>query len=168
MSFRTLGIIALVGMLSAVSYAAGTRLRIKWREEAAAEALTAVVDAQREFRVGGGRGGYATSLASLTTACPDTTAVMLSPQSLAADGYDISIRVRGDQAEARTDCHGRPTASDFIATAEPIRVGVDGLRAMSASASGPIFVFFDGVAPREADMAAGGLAMPLDDLRRIP
>lgn len=166
MTSRIVSLVALAGIVTAILYAAGVRARMKWQEDAAAEALAAVVNAQRAFRDGGGRGGYATSLASLTTPCPSGERPTMA--GVGASGYDIRVRAAAGTSAAGTDCHGRSTALDFVASAVPARPGVDGLRAMSVSAAGRTFVFFDGIAPREADMAAGGLAMPLDALTPIP
>lgn len=180
--------IAIVGTLIAVSYATATRLGPKPRERLAAEALAAIVEAQETFRATGGRGRYATTLESLATPCPGGEWMGLETDSLTGRGYVITLRARQPQptlaraaspdaqgpklaslqAASVVDCHGRPTAADFVASAAPIRAGIDGLRALSTTSTGRIVAFFDGVAPTEIDMAPGGLAMPLDNPRPIP
>lgn len=197
---RSSFLIAVVGTLVAVSYATAMRLGPRPRERQAATALAALVDAQRAFLSGSGRGRYAASLESLITPCPGA-ATSTPLRRIAATGYALTVRARageplaaagsddrrphaasrdpgasirqaseppGLEASVPIDCHGRPTASDFVASAAPIRPGIDGLRALSVSSDGRIFVFFDGVPPTEIDMAPRGLAMPLDNLRKIP
>lgn len=159
--------VALVGTLIAISYATTVRLGPRPRERRAAQVLSAVVEAQRAFRDDGGRGRYATALDTLATPCTEAPADD-GADAFALDGYVITVRARAGAATGAPDCHGRPTADDFVASAAPRRPGLDGLRALSVSADGRIFAFFDGVPPAERDMAPGGLAMPLDRLTPIP
>lgn len=161
MSSRSLIALALAGCLLAAGYAAGVRARLAWREARAAAVIADVVERQREFRAGAGRGGYATTLESLVT-CVGGGQQAASLDALAAPGYRLTLRAAVAAVSVGTDCRGRPTTSDYIVAAEPVRVGEDGLQAFAAMASGRVFAFFDGVAPREADMAPGGLAVPLD------
>jgi hypothetical protein len=61
------------------------------------------------------------------------------------------------------DCHGRQLTSDYYVAAEPANE-FTGLLAFAATSRGRVYVFFDGIAPAERDMDAGGLAVPLDTL----
>jgi hypothetical protein len=172
MSLRAAALLAAASIAVAVAYPVATNLAMKRREHSASLSLKAVAAAQLAFRAGAGRGRYAAALSSLTTPCPGagtpTLLTALNGEEWVSSGYRISLRAAREAAVTGLDCHGQPTAEDFVASARPIRVGVDGLRAMSVRADGRTYVFFDGVPPEEHDMAAGGLAMPLDALTRIP
>ncbi|MCA1585714.1 MAG: hypothetical protein LC791_13425 [Acidobacteria bacterium] len=167
-----MSLVALGGTLLTLAYPLATRALITWRETAAADRLRIVVEAQQVFRAGAGRGGYSSSLASLSTPCPGeergALRTAIDGERDVEAGYAVMLRAYSDAPAVGTDCHGRPTAPDFFASAVPVHPGADGLRAMAVSAAGRIFVFFDGVAPREIDIEPGGLAMPLDRLRKIP
>ena len=164
--------VAVVGIVAAVAIQVQAQLRMREAEHVAAAALTAIVDAQRAFRRSGGVGGYATDLQSLTQPCPsETTAAAQSPPPLALSvvegfgSYDYQVVVRAAQQASLvgTDCHGRPTASDFYASLQPAH-GWAGRHALAATSRGRIYVFFDGLPPLERDLAAGALAVPLDTL----
>jgi hypothetical protein len=133
--------------------------------------LEAIVGAQKAFRERGGHGGYAVSLESLTTPCPGASAVLdasLSGGEIHDSGYRLTMRPATGADAGPADCHGRSTTTDFVVSATPLRPGVDGTRSMATGASGRVFLFHDAVPPAEADMAAGGLAVPLDAPLRIP
>lgn len=172
MSLRAAALLAAASIAVAVAYPLVTSLAVKRREHSASVSLQAVAAAQLAFRASAGRGGYAATLISLTTPCPGagtpTLLTKLDGEEWVSSGYRISLRAARGAAVTGLDCHGQPTSEDFVASARPIRVGVDGMRAMSVRADGRTYVFFDGVPPEEQDMAAGGLAMPLDALTRIP
>ncbi len=172
MSIRTAAFIAAVVIAFAVCYPLVTVLTVKRREHAASLRLQAIAAAQRVFRAGAGRGGYATTLESLIAPCPGGETTIL-PANLGDEGgvtagYHTSLRAARDAAATGVDCHGRPTSDEFLASTRPLRPGVDGIRAMSVRSDGRIYLFFDAVPPNEQDMAPGGLAMPLDALTRIP
>jgi hypothetical protein len=153
---------AVAGLAIVAGYGLASRLQMVRHEQEAADRLAAIADAQEAFRADGGRGGYASSLESLTSACPGAGTPMLRERltggRIVTGGYAFSLRPHRDATPAGTDCFGRVTMTDFVASAAPISVGVDGLRAMSVVAGRRLFVFFDGVAPAEADMTSGGLA----------
>jgi hypothetical protein len=92
-------------------------------------------------------------------------------QIFAESGFDVSLRPAQGASTASADCHGQATTTDFYAALQPASVAAAPRRAYAVTGlSGRVFVFFDGVAPLEADMAPGGLATPLDTLGtfRIP
>jgi type II secretory pathway pseudopilin PulG len=169
---RTLTLAALVGILASVGYAAAVRVQIMRRERAATRQLEAIGAAQHGFRTRGGQGGYAASLASLASRCPDGDVAIDAPVepdgTMVAGGYRFSVSAAEGAASVAVDCHGRPTFGDFLASAVPVRPGIDGARGMSVMAAGRKFMFVDGRAPDETDMGPGGLAVPLDAPIRIP
>jgi hypothetical protein len=83
--------------------------------------------------------------------------------------YSLVLRRAANATATGADCHGRPTASDYYAAAEP-PPEFGGAHAYGMTSRGRVYVFFDGLAPRESDMARDGLAVPLDALEtfRIP
>lgn len=147
--------------------------RMSAAEAAAAETLAIIARAQNQFR-GSGREGYAVEWASLFTPCnvPPTPLIEpdLADKLAQKHGYRLSLRAATAAMVLGADCRGHALVSDYYVSVEPLRVGVDGRRALAATSMGRIYAFPDGVAPRENDMAEGGLALPLETLEtfKIP
>jgi len=136
-------------------------------ESAAAEFVRRVQLAQQSFRSSQQGMGYAASIESLTVPCPGSgsgTPLADAVNSLERIGYTAQLRAAEGATSVAPDCHGRPTVSDYYAAAAPQPAKSAGQQAFAATAGGRIFVFFDGIAPLERDMAASGLATPLDGL----
>lgn len=136
-------------------------------ESAAADFVRHVQLAQQSFRSSQQGMGYATSFESLTMPCPGSGSGTLSADainSLERIGYSAQLRAAEGATPVAPDCHGRPTVSDYYAAAAPQLVKSAGQQAFAATGGGRIFVFFDGIAPLERDMAPSGLATPLDSL----
>jgi hypothetical protein len=93
----------------------------------------------------------------------------LASDAQTSHGYRFVLRAARTARDVGLDCHGRRTASDFYAAATPANEFA-GREAMAMTSWGRIYVFFDGIAPLESDMAVGGLAVPLDTLEafKIP
>lgn len=156
--------LAVIGILLAVSIQVRAQFRMRDAERVAAASLKAMVEAQRVFRKAGGRGGYATDFDSLTQPCPNETVPALpSPPPFSAYDYRTVLRAAQGASAVGTDCHGRPTASDFYAALQPAHEWA-GRHALASTSWGRIYVFFDGLPPVERDMGVGGLAVPLDTL----
>ena len=137
------------------------RLAQKSRSETnALEVLQALHAAQTEFRRVHNGLGYATTIESLRP-CPDGRAGV-SVDARAAAGYEVKVRAAEGATALPLDCHGRPTASDYYASAAPTSVESAGQQAFAMTGAGRVYVFFDGIAPIERDMAADGLATPLE------
>ena len=138
------------------------RYALKLRDEA--QALNVVHEirrAQDTFRTSVQGAGYASSLESLTSGCgpaPPMSRVILA--DLERVGYEVHLRPSASSQRMGQDCHGRPTADDYYLGVQPRGAAVAGQRAYGATSRGDVFVFFDGVAPHEQDMTAGGLATP--------
>lgn len=133
-------------------------------EDTASGFLEQVHEGQRAFRASHGDAGYASALDSLTRACPGASAAAVPASAvvaLLAREYATTVRPADGAETRRADCHGRPLVSDYYAAAFPSTVGA-GQQAFATTASGRIFLFFDGVPPLERDMSADGLATPLD------
>lgn len=121
--------------------------------------------AQRVFRTGAG--GYATELASLLDRCGGQAPALAADYltRLEAEGYRLHLRAAVDAAPVGADCQQRPLTSDYYVGVEPRTVAA-GARTFAARAEGSVFVYFDGVAPGEADMVSG-LATPLEAVDRL-
>jgi hypothetical protein len=166
---RALAVIAGLGLVAALLYPVlNTRRAV--RQEAAAVALLHEVEAaQALFHEA--TGGYAASLDSLAAGCDGAAPFLAAPLvggHIVDAGHEVAMRAARAAVPGPPDCHGRPTASDYYVSARPQVMGRDGSRGMAMTSAGRIFLFFDGVPPTEADMAPGGLAMPLDAMERIP
>jgi hypothetical protein len=117
--------------------------------------------------------GFMVTLSSLVTVCPQTISSVLTSEhviSVEAAGYEVGVRPAEGSTPGPPDCHGRPTASDYYAWARPRSVESPGQQAFAMTATGKIYVFFDGIAPLERDMTATGLATPVESVRafKIP
>ena len=127
----------------------------KQRHEAVAvSALGRIHDAQQRFNVASG--GYATDLATLSSGCPglvDAGADIFD--DLVNAGYVVELRAAVDATPAGKDCQGRPTATDYYISARPRSAWEAAGKAFAGRADGQLFVFVDGVPPRESDMTSG-------------
>jgi hypothetical protein len=165
---RRLDLIAVGGIVIAVAVPL-TRYVQKQRDEGAAiEVLQHVRGAQERFRAV--NGGYATDMASLVESCGSAPAALDRRHLTHLDSVGFTIELRaaaGVIADlARRDCHGRAVASDYYVAAAPVDSSQAAQEAFAARAVGDIFLFYDGIAPREADMASG-LATPLAERARF-
>jgi type II secretory pathway pseudopilin PulG len=161
----------LLGVMVAAAFPLGWHIQTLQREQRAEETLHALGTAQLAFRGAGGAGGFATDLASLQAPCSGQPPIAAAaPSADTVTGYVMTLRAGRDSTPAGVDCHGRPTSSDYYAAVAPRPGRTDGRRAFAMTSAGRVFVFFDGIAPTETDMAAGGLATPREvlDTFKIP
>jgi hypothetical protein len=163
--------VGLAGILAGVAMPVIEYESRRQAEDAAAIVLEEVARAQTAFRATGGHGGYASDLDSLLTPCPGTTQPRLGERigapHIRAARYTFSARPAEGSRVIATDCHGRPAVSDYYAAAAPRVNGADGQRAFAMRSTGRVFVFFDGIPPRENDMGPFGLAVALNTLDRF-
>lgn len=134
-------------------------------------AVSTLHESQLAFR--GASGGFAATLDSLTAPCPSGEGPWLDAATLgrlAEAGYQLVLRAREGARGHGSDCYGRPLVDDYYVGVQPAGGRVIPQRAYGSSANGRVFVFVDGIAPTERDMAPGGLATPLEDMVtfRIP
>ncbi len=159
LALPVIGAIAVIG-LPLMRYAEKTRA-----EATAVEFLRRVQSAQEVFAAAGSP-GYASDLLSLTTPCEGHSTAALTTvavSTLIGAGYQVRVRPAQGAEKRGPDCHGRPTVTDYYASVEPRSPEIVAQQAYALTATGgAVFVFFDGVAPRERDMAPGGLATPLE------
>jgi type IV pilus assembly protein PilA len=153
-------VIAIIGILAAIAVPAMLRARRTGNEASAIGSLRALNSAESSYAAGAGKGGYATLLSTLATACPGSTAAFISPD-LSIDpaiksGYTVTMAAATVSSPGPNDCNGTATQTAYYSTAVPVSAGMSGLRAFASSASGAIFFNPTGVAPTEAQMAPGG------------
>jgi hypothetical protein len=162
-------LVPLVGILTAAGVPLARYALMERHERTAVAVLQRVQAAQAQFHRRAG--GYASDAASLTTACPGETPVLPaeSVQALGAAGYTLTVRPAQGAAAVGMDCHGRAVVADYYVAAAPTSSRVAAREAFAGRGDGRLYVFFDGLAPREADLGTG-LATPLDarDALRIP
>ena len=124
------------------------------RSESGAQAsaigsLRAIASAQSTYAAG--NGGYARSLAALSTPCPGQSAGFISPDfsndPTVKSGYEIRLEPVPPAAASRSDCHGQPTASAYYATAVPVSRGAADTRAFAVDQNQVIWYSVTGVAP---------------------
>jgi type IV pilus assembly protein PilA len=153
-------VIAILGIVAAIAVPGMLRARRSGNEASAIGSLRALNSAESSYASGAGKGGFATLLATLATACPGGNAAFISPD-LSIDpavksGYTVTMAAAAISSPGPNDCNGTATQTAYYSTAVPVAAGLSGLRAFASSAAGAIFFDPTGVAPTEAQMAPGG------------
>jgi type II secretory pathway pseudopilin PulG len=158
MPFAT-GFVPVLGMLVAASVPLVRHTATQRDERTAIEVLAQVQAAQEAYRRG--TGGYATAVASLMQPCVASAPLPESALTrLARAGYVVSMRAATGAAAAGNDCHAREIVTDYYVAVAPASAATLGREAFARRGSGDVYLFVDGVAPREADIDSG-LATPL-------
>jgi hypothetical protein len=140
-------------------------------EAVGADFVEKVHDAQLAFHTS--TGGFASHLDSLTARCPAGGGPWLdgaTVERLEQAGYRVTLRSRQGARTVGSDCRERALVDDYYVGVAPNDARRAALRAYGSNGTGRVFVFVDGIAPLEADMAPGGLAIPLEEMPtfRIP
>jgi prepilin-type N-terminal cleavage/methylation domain-containing protein len=110
-------VIAIIGILAAIAVPAMLRARRTGNEASAIGSLRALNSAQSSYAAGAAKGGYATLLATLATACPGSTAAFISPD-LSIDpaiksGYTVTMAAATGSSPGPIDCNGTPTQTAY-------------------------------------------------------
>jgi type IV pilus assembly protein PilA len=153
-------VIAVIGIVSAISIPAMLRARRTGNEASAIGSLRALNSAESSYSAAAGKGGFSPTLATLAASCPGSTVGFISPD-LSTDpstksGYLITMAASASSSPGPTDCNGVPTETAYYVTAVPVSAGLSGLRGFSSTGGGTIFFDQTGAAPTEAQMAPGG------------
>jgi prepilin-type N-terminal cleavage/methylation domain-containing protein len=151
-------VVAVIGVLAAIAVPSLMKARISADEASAVASLRAINSAQASYTSSGGQGGYATSLATLGHACPNSTQGFLGPD-LATDpankaGYTVALQAAASSVAGIADCNGVPTRTAYYSTAVPASGGVTGRSAFASGSSSVIFYDPAGTPPSEAAIAA--------------
>jgi prepilin-type N-terminal cleavage/methylation domain-containing protein len=155
-------VVAIIGIIAAIAVPGLLRARMSGNESSAIGSLRAINSAEAAYSSSAGGGGYAITLAVLSTACPGSSQGFISPD-LSADpstksGYTITLAASGDgEAMATLDCNDTAVNTGYYATAVPVGVGTTGVRGFSTAAHGTLFVVADATAG--APPETGGTAL---------
>jgi type IV pilus assembly protein PilA len=153
-------VVAVIGIVSAISVPAMLRARRTGNEAAAIGSLRALNSAESSYAAVAAKGGFSPTLVTLAAPCPGSAVGFISPD-LSTDpavksGYTITMAAATGSAPGPTDCNGVATETAYYVTAVPVSAGLSGLRGFATTAAGTIFFDQTGVAPTEAQMAPGG------------
>lgn len=157
-------VVAIIGIIAAIALPAMLRARMSGNEAAAIGSMRSLNSGETSYAATTGHGGFAGLLATLSTPCPGSVAAFISAD-LSSDpsvksGYVITVTRSASSVPGGDDCNGTPTESGYYATALPVVAGNSGQRGFATAGSGTIYFDGTGVAPTEAQMAAG-VATPI-------
>ena len=167
---RTLPLAAALAVAAIPLVQHGRRMQA---EAAGEDFMRRLAQSQQAFRQRQ-HAGFAATIDSLTAPCPGEAQAVLDVKAVTGvqrSGFILLLRAANGATLEAPDCQGRQTVSDYYASLQPASVeAAPRLAYAMTGRSAQVFVFFDGIAPLEPDMAAGGLATPLDALGsfRIP
>jgi type IV pilus assembly protein PilA len=153
-------VVAVIGIVSAISVPAMLRARRTGNEASAIGSLRALNSAQTSYAAAAAKGGFSPTLATLAAACPGSAVGFISPD-LSTDpsvksGYTITMAASASSSPGPNDCNGVPSETAYYVTAVPVSAGLSGLRGFASTGAGTIFFDQLGIAPTEAQMAPGG------------
>ena len=153
-------VVAVIGIVSAISVPAMLRARRTGNEASAIGSLRALNSAQTSYAAAAAKGGFSPTLATLAAACPGSSVGFISPD-LSTDpsvksGYTITMAASASSSPGPNDCNGVPSETAYYVTAVPVSAGLSGLRGFASTGAGTIFFDQLGIAPTEAQMAPGG------------
>lgn len=125
-------VMAIVGIVLAISMAGYRAARVRGNETAALAALIAVNQAQASYSQVCANGRFAPSLAALGKPMPATGQAFLSPDMTASDpliksGYQFVLAGTED-VDARPSCNDVMPVSGYQLTADPLNPGISGSR----------------------------------------
>ncbi len=158
-------VVAIIGLLAAVSLPGLRRAWMAGNEASAIGSLRAIGSSQTSYAASS-KGGFAPGLVTLAAPCPGSSTGFISPD-LSSDpsvksGYTVAVAASASSTPGPNDCNGTVTETGYYATAIPVSVGYSGDRAFATRGGGSIFFDITGAAPTEAEMAPGGGGTPLN------
>lgn len=135
-------VIAIVGVLAAISMAVYRHARVNGSETAAITALAAINQAQFSFAQTCGNQRYSPTLAGLGVPAPATGQAFLSADMTAdpalKSGYQVVMS--GTAAlDAQPTCNGLNPVATYKVTADPTNPGVTGVRYFGTNTDRAIF-----------------------------
>jgi prepilin-type N-terminal cleavage/methylation domain-containing protein len=139
-------VVAIIGIIAAIAVPGLLKARQSGNEASAIGSVRAINSAQATFAASCGGGGYAGSLAGLSTA-PMGGVPFISPDLAGANaapgksGYLVDNAGQGANVLAQAATCNNVAASrvDFLATATPVTVGTTGQRSFGSDARGTIY-----------------------------
>src|SRR5437763_200198 len=147
-------VVAIIGIIAAIAVPGLLRARESGNEASAIGTMRALNSAQVTYAASCGGGGYAITLATLSTAPTAGGDAFISPDlatnGVQKSGYLVNL---GDGtgainvlAQAMTCNNAATSRSTYYAEAHPVTVGQTGTRAFGTNNSGTIYQNFTGVA----------------------
>jgi type IV pilus assembly protein PilA len=148
-------VVAIIGIVASIGVAQVIRARAAANESAAIGSMRALNGGQMSY-ASGGSGGFATSLAILSTPCVGSAVGFISPDldpaigtpsgptGVIKSGYVVDLV--GNGTPGTPDCNGTPTNTDYVATAIPLTPGTSGQRGFNTNGAGTIFFDTGGLA----------------------
>lgn len=157
-------VVAVIGLVCAITIPALLRAKITGNETAVLGSMRAVNSAQAAYAGAAANGSYAPTFAVLIRPCPGSSHGFISPD-LAGDpamksGYQVALGP-GTLGAAQADCNGQASSLGYYLTATPLTVGLTGHRAFASTSPGVIYVDGNGTPPAETEMRPGGSATPI-------
>lgn len=153
-------VIAVIGIVSAISVPAMLRARRAGNEAAAIGSLRALNSAESSYAAAAGKGGFSPTLATLAASCPGSTAGFISPDlgtnAVVKSGYTVTLADGAGAVNGRLDCNGVQSRSAFYATAAPLTFGSSGNRAFAIDAGGTVFQETASGTPPPEPLTEGG------------
>ena len=150
-------VVAIIGVIAAIAVPSLLKARISADEASAIASLRAINSAQSSYVGSAGQGGYATSLATLALACPNSSqgflGADLSTDPANKSGYRVSLQAAAGSVPGINDCNGVPTRTGYYSTAVPLSGGVTGRSAYASGSMSVVFFDASGVPPTEAAIA---------------
>lgn len=136
-------VVAIIGLLSAISLALYRNARVRGNETAVIAALRAINDAEFSYAQVCGNQLFAPTLVGLGTPVPSTGHAFLSPDLVQSDpveyhGYLITLGGSALTDGTRT-CTGDAPLSAYQVTAEPMHPGLSGVRFFATNSDRAIF-----------------------------
>lgn len=125
-------VMAIVGVLAAVSVAGYRLVKVRAAESAAISALTAINQAQFAYAQTCGNQRFSPTLAGLGVPAPTTGHAFLSPD-LTMDpaiksGYQVVLTGTSAPLDGPRTCNDLTPVTSYAVTADPVSPGVTGLR----------------------------------------
>jgi type IV pilus assembly protein PilA len=136
-------VVAIIGIIAAIAVPGLMRARMAGNEASAIGSLRAIDSGQATYASSAAKGGYATSLTILGTACPGGGQGFVSPDLGGAvggvkSGYTIAIDGTVGTA-GPPDCNTTDSRTAYLATGTPVTLGSTGGRSFITSEASTIY-----------------------------
>jgi type IV pilus assembly protein PilA len=146
-------VVGIIGVVAAITVPGLLRARMSADEASAVGSIRAINSAEAAYSAAAGGGGYAISLAVLSSACPGSPQGFISPD-LSADpseksGYWVALEDATGAKDVVDDCNMNKSRTGYYSTAVPLGAGWSGQRGFSSSPHGSIYFTQDGSKPPE-------------------
>ena len=146
-------VVGIVGVVAAITVPGLLRARMSADEASAVGSIRAINSAEAAYSSATGGGGYAISLAVLSSACPGSPQGFISPD-LSSDpslksGYTVTLEDASGALDVVDDCNTNKSRTGYYSSAVPLGAGWSGQRGFSSSGRGNIFFTQDGNKPPE-------------------